>query len=211
MRRVLSLSTLYPNAADPRFGTFVARSLEALAARGDWQVTLLNPIGLPPVALGRYRALAQEAVGGVEHGVEVHRPVFRMIPRFGGLAYGPHLRAQQIHLPPEAIGNVPLEILAQPDERLGDLLHRNVRCLWRSGWVERPPLGSGGESFAAGIERALALHDFADGVIPKRICARHIPRRLAPLVAGLPAAFTSAHQPFNARLQTLDGPVQRVE
>src|SRR5690606_11603721 len=42
VRRVLSLSTLYPNTADPRFGTFVARSLEALAARGDWHVTLLN-------------------------------------------------------------------------------------------------------------------------------------------------------------------------
>lgn len=82
--RVLSLSTLYPNAADPRFGTFVARSLEALAARGDWHVTLLNPIGLPPVTFGRYRALAQAAVGGIEHGVEVHRPLFRMIPRFGG-------------------------------------------------------------------------------------------------------------------------------
>jgi glycosyltransferase involved in cell wall biosynthesis len=83
VRRVLSLSTLYPNAADPRFGTFVARSLEALAARGDWHVTLLNPIGLPPVSFGRYRALALAAVGGMEHGVEVHRPPFCMIPRFG--------------------------------------------------------------------------------------------------------------------------------
>ena len=53
MKRVLSLTTLYPNAAAPRFGTFVARSLEALAARGDWQVTVINPIGVPPVAFGR--------------------------------------------------------------------------------------------------------------------------------------------------------------
>ena len=36
----------------PRFGTFVARQLEALAARGDWEVTVINPIGLPPLALG---------------------------------------------------------------------------------------------------------------------------------------------------------------
>ena len=35
MKHVLSLSTLYPNAVNPRFGTFVARSLEALEAACD--------------------------------------------------------------------------------------------------------------------------------------------------------------------------------
>jgi teichuronic acid biosynthesis glycosyltransferase TuaC len=84
MRRVLSLATLYPNAAAPRFGTFVARSLEALAARRDWQVTVINPIGVPPVAFGRYRALKAAATDGVEHGVAVHRLTFPLIPRLGG-------------------------------------------------------------------------------------------------------------------------------
>ncbi len=84
MKRVLSLATLYPNAASPRFGTFVARSLEALAARGDWQVTVINPVGVPPLALGRYRALKAAAVNGVEHGVAVHRPTFTLIPKLGG-------------------------------------------------------------------------------------------------------------------------------
>lgn len=83
-RRVLSLATLYPNAAQPRFGTFVARSLEALAARGDWDVTVVNPIGVPPIPFGHYRALAAAAVDGMEHGVTVHRPRFTLIPRFGG-------------------------------------------------------------------------------------------------------------------------------
>lgn len=83
-RRVLSLATLYPNAAQPRFGTFVARSLEALAARGDWDVTVINPVGTPPVAFGRYRALAAAAVDGIEHGVRVYRPRYTLIPRFGG-------------------------------------------------------------------------------------------------------------------------------
>jgi glycosyltransferase involved in cell wall biosynthesis len=84
MRRVLSLATLYPNAAAPRFGTFVARSLEALATRGDWQVTVINPIGVPPIAFGRYAALRKAAVDGIEHGVRVHRPTFPLIPSFGG-------------------------------------------------------------------------------------------------------------------------------
>ncbi|GGD89185.1 glycosyl transferase family 1 [Tsuneonella deserti] len=84
MKRVLSISTLYPNAAAPRFGPFVARSLEALAARGDWRVTLINPVGIPPLAIGRYAALKKGAVGGVESGVEVLRPTFTLVPRIGG-------------------------------------------------------------------------------------------------------------------------------
>ncbi|ANY21176.1 Putative teichuronic acid biosynthesis glycosyltransferase TuaC [Tsuneonella dongtanensis] len=95
MRRVLSLATLYPNAVNPRFGTFVARSLEALAARGDWQVTVINPIALAPVALGRYAALTTAAVGGLERGVEVHRPVFRTIPSLGA-RFNPALIARKI-------------------------------------------------------------------------------------------------------------------
>jgi teichuronic acid biosynthesis glycosyltransferase TuaC len=83
VRRVLSLSTLYPNAADPRFGIFIARSLEALAARGDWRVTVINAIGLPPLRFGRYSALARAAVDGSERGVKVHRPTFPLVPRFG--------------------------------------------------------------------------------------------------------------------------------
>ncbi|GGD53739.1 glycosyltransferase [Erythrobacter arachoides] len=84
MPRVLSLATLYPNAHLPRFGTFVARQMEALAARGDWEVTVINPIGVPPFATGRYRALAASAVDGVEGGVTVLRPRFTLIPRLGG-------------------------------------------------------------------------------------------------------------------------------
>ena len=83
MKHVLALSTLYPNAVNPQFGTFVARSLEALAKRGDWRVTVVNPIGLPPLALGRYRPLAELAPVSVENGVTIHRPHFTLIPRIG--------------------------------------------------------------------------------------------------------------------------------
>ena len=82
MRRILSISTLYPNAHRPRFGTFVARQMEALAARGDWDVTVINPIGVPPIALGRYK-LAEAAKTGVEGGVTVHRPRFTLVPSVG--------------------------------------------------------------------------------------------------------------------------------
>ncbi len=84
MNRVLSIATLYPNAHVPRFGTFVARQMEALAARKDWDVTLINPIGIPPVPMGRYKALAAAAFSGEEGGVHVHRPRFTLIPAVGG-------------------------------------------------------------------------------------------------------------------------------
>ncbi len=84
MPRVLSIATLYPNTQLPRFGTFVARQMEALAARGDWDVTVINPIGVPPVPMGRYKALAKAAVGGEEGGVDVRRPRFNLLPGVGG-------------------------------------------------------------------------------------------------------------------------------
>ena len=84
MKRLLSIATLYPNAHTPRFGTFVARSLEALAAREDWEVTVINPIGIPPVPFGHYRPLADAARDGREGGVDVRRPIFTLVPRLSG-------------------------------------------------------------------------------------------------------------------------------
>ena len=83
-KRLLSISTLYPNAARPRFGTFVSQSLEALAARPDWHVTVINPIGLPPVAVGDYTMLAKAAVDRECEAMAVYRPRFTLIPKIGG-------------------------------------------------------------------------------------------------------------------------------
>ena len=99
LKHVLSLSTLYPNPVNPRFGTFVARSLEALAERCDWRVTVVNPLGIPPLALGRYRALANLPPVAEEHGLVVHRPHFRLIPRVGA------------HLNPQAIAKAVLPLV----------------------------------------------------------------------------------------------------
>jgi len=83
LKHVLVLSTLYPNAVNPRFGTFVARSIEALAKRGDWTVSVVSPIGLPPLALGRYRPLAELPEVSSEGGITVYRPRFTLIPKVG--------------------------------------------------------------------------------------------------------------------------------
>jgi len=91
MKHVLALSTLYPNAASPRFGTFVARSLESLARRHlplesgiePWRVTVINPVGVPPIAFGKYRALDELAHEEEWNGLRVYRPRFTLIPRLG--------------------------------------------------------------------------------------------------------------------------------
>lgn len=95
MKRLLSIATLYPNGHTPRFGTFVARQMEALAARGDWDVTVINPIGTPPFAPGRYKPLAAAAISGEEHGVQVHRPRFTLIPAVGG-PFNPRMIARAV-------------------------------------------------------------------------------------------------------------------
>ena len=87
MKHALVLSTLYPNASNSLFGTFVARSMESLAARGDWRVSVINPIGLPPLGMAalsdRYRALRDLPERAEEGGITVYRPRFTVVPKLG--------------------------------------------------------------------------------------------------------------------------------
>ena len=72
-----------PTRTSPRFGTFVARQHGGAGARGDWDVTVINPIGMPPVALGRYaraRAMRRSAMRR-ETASTVHRPPFTAASR----------------------------------------------------------------------------------------------------------------------------------
>lgn len=111
MKHVLALSTLYPNPVNPRFGTFVARSLEALAKRGDWRVTLVNPIGLPPLALGRYRPLADLPTVSEEGGVTVHRPHFTLIPRIGARRNAAAIARAALPLVQRIHAETPIDVL----------------------------------------------------------------------------------------------------
>ena len=82
--RVLSISTLFPNAARPGFGLFVARQAQALARRGDVEMVVISPQALAPPPLDRIlgsqevRALPASAR---DWGVEVHYPRYRYLPR----------------------------------------------------------------------------------------------------------------------------------
>ncbi len=83
---VLSIATLFPDAARPNFGLFVEKSLRALAAQPGIALTVVAPVGLPPFPLSlhrRYRALRDLPLVETWNGDIVHRPRFTLIPHVG--------------------------------------------------------------------------------------------------------------------------------
>lgn len=85
--RILSLSTLYPNAVRPNFGVFVERQMQAVARRGDVDLVMVNPVGMPPWPLSlhpTYRPLRDLPKDEQCGGVRVLRPRFRLLPGIGG-------------------------------------------------------------------------------------------------------------------------------
>jgi len=84
--RVLSIATLFPDAARPNFGLFVEKSLRALAAQPGIDLTIVAPVGLPPFPLSlhkRYRALRSLPRSEQWNGLSVLRPRFTLVPRYG--------------------------------------------------------------------------------------------------------------------------------
>lgn len=84
--RVLTLSTLYPNAHQPQLGLFVERQTQGLARRRGVEVRVVAPIGLPPWPLSlhpHYRPLSRLPHEEEWNGLTVHRPRFRTLPRIG--------------------------------------------------------------------------------------------------------------------------------
>jgi len=85
--RILSLSTLYPHAMAPNFGVFVERQMQAVAARGDVDLVMVSPLGLPPFPLSlhsRYRHLRGLDLAEQRGGVSLLRPRFTVLPGTGG-------------------------------------------------------------------------------------------------------------------------------
>jgi len=87
MLRVLTLSTLFPDATRPNFGVFVERQTLGLAAHPEVNLRLVAPVGLPPWPLSRarhYGVLAGLPRREQWKGVETWRPRFTTLPGTGG-------------------------------------------------------------------------------------------------------------------------------
>jgi glycosyltransferase involved in cell wall biosynthesis len=86
MLRVLTLSTLYPNAHQPQLGLFVERQTRGLAERDGVEVRVVAPVGVPlwPLSLHpRYRPLTLLPTRETHNDLTVHRPRFRVWPVIG--------------------------------------------------------------------------------------------------------------------------------
>jgi glycosyltransferase involved in cell wall biosynthesis len=86
MLRVLTLSTLFPNAAQPTLGVFVERQTLGLTKLTGVEVQVVSPIGLPPWPLSlhsHYRNRARLVEREDWKGLIVHRPRFPVLPRIG--------------------------------------------------------------------------------------------------------------------------------
>lgn len=86
MLRVLTLSTLFPDAVRPGFGVFVGHQTRHLAQRPNVALTVISPLGLPPAPwdrFGPYAALRQLPLFEHWEGIPVHRPRFPLWPMIG--------------------------------------------------------------------------------------------------------------------------------
>lgn len=85
--RVLTLSSLFPDASRPVFGPFVERQTLGIAAHPDVDLRVVAPLGIPPFPLSmhpRYVELRELPSTEIWQGLQVYRPTFAHIPGVDG-------------------------------------------------------------------------------------------------------------------------------
>jgi teichuronic acid biosynthesis glycosyltransferase TuaC len=84
--RLLTFSTLYPNAARPTHGVFVENRLRHLVASGEASSTVIAPVPWFPSSHRRFGEWARHAAAPREerrHGLHILHPRYPTIPKFG--------------------------------------------------------------------------------------------------------------------------------
>ena len=86
MLKILTFTTLYPNAAQPNHGVFVENRIRRLVESGHAHVTVVAPVPYFPFTasrFGRYGVFAQVPVQEERHGLRLYHPRYLVIPKFG--------------------------------------------------------------------------------------------------------------------------------
>lgn len=86
MLRILTFTTLFPNAAQPTHGVFVANRLRELVASGEVEARVLAPVPWFPSAhprFGRYAAYAAAPRAELLDGLAVGHPRYPVVPKIG--------------------------------------------------------------------------------------------------------------------------------
>ena len=86
MLKILTFSTLFPNAVQPAHGVFVENRLRHLVAGGEVEAQVVAPVPWFPSKAGMFGHYADLAkVPDIErrHGLTIHHPRFPLIPKIG--------------------------------------------------------------------------------------------------------------------------------
>ncbi len=84
--RILTFSTLYPNASRPQHGVFVENRLRHLVASGQVEATVMAPSPWFPSAnpaFGGYARYARVPRYETRHGFEIFHPPYIVVPKIG--------------------------------------------------------------------------------------------------------------------------------
>lgn len=96
--KILTFSTLYPNAAQPTHGIFVENRLRHLLESGEIEVKVVAPVPWFPIAgpaFGKYGNFAKVPEHEVRHGIEIWHPRYWVLPKIG-MSIAPLLMARAV-------------------------------------------------------------------------------------------------------------------
>lgn len=84
--RILTFTTLYPNAAKPQHGVFVENRLRQLVKSGEISARVLAPVPYFPhrgKMFGRWSVFASAPLSEIRHGITIDHPRYLAIPKIG--------------------------------------------------------------------------------------------------------------------------------
>lgn len=84
--KILTFTSLYPNAVNPQHGIFVETRLRKLVETGAVDARVIAPVQSFPVTFGpfaRYAVFAAAPAFETRHGIDVHHPRFLSVPKVG--------------------------------------------------------------------------------------------------------------------------------
>ena len=96
--KILTFSSLYPNAAQPTHGIFVENRLRHLLDSGEIEVKVVAPVPWFPFAspaFGQYARYARVPQHEVRHGIEIWHPRYWVLPKIG-MSIAPLLMARAV-------------------------------------------------------------------------------------------------------------------